>query len=149
MVQKETNVISISLPGVTVEEMDSAKSEMGYVSRSELVRDALREFMRKKASLEDMSGVVEGVMIILYDHDSDDRVSSVRHKHKGTIRSFMHSDMDIDHAPCCEAMMFSGEAEDVRRMFNELQAVKGVEEAYIFIATSEATVGFCQCSSHI
>jgi CopG family nickel-responsive transcriptional regulator len=129
-----TNVISISLPGRTVEAMEKAITEMGYVSRSELVRDALREFMRKKATLEDVEGNVEGVITILYGHDSDDRVSSVRHRHMGAIRSFMHSDFSIDHATCCEVMMFSGKASDVRQAFNELKAVKGVDEAYIFIA---------------
>jgi len=136
MKKNDTNVISISLPGRTVAEMDSARSEMGYVSRSELVRDALREFMRKKAALDDVSGKVEGVMTILYDHASDDRVSGVRHRHMGTIRSFMHSDFDIDRAACCEVMMFSGDVSDVRQAYNELKAVKGVDEAYIFIATS-------------
>ena len=136
MTDKGASVISISLPGRTVSEMDNARSEMGYVSRSELVRDALREFMRKKSVLDDMDGKVEGVMIILFDHGSDDRVSSVRHRHMGTIRSFMHSDFDMDHATCCEVMMFSGDASDVRQAHNELKAVKGVDEAYIFIATS-------------
>ena len=136
MTGKDTSVISISLPGRTVAEMDGARSEMGYVSRSELVRDALRDFMRKKAVLDEMSWKVEGAIMILYDHGSDDRVSDVRHRHMGTFRSFMHSDFDLGRATCCEVLMFSGDAGDVKQSFNELKAVKGVEEAHIFIATS-------------
>ncbi len=128
------SVVSISLPKQTVEAMENAIDEMGYASRSELVRDSLREFMREKATLDRVTGRIEGVVMILYEHSSDGKVGEVRHRYMGTFRSFMHSDFDIPDSPCCEVLIFSGDAEVVRKAFFELRSVKGVKEAHIFIA---------------
>jgi metal-responsive CopG/Arc/MetJ family transcriptional regulator len=44
----ELNIISICLPARVEKDMKTALSEMGYRSRSELVRDAVRGFLKEK-----------------------------------------------------------------------------------------------------
>ena len=65
---KDTEIISVSLPTSTAMEMDGLVGEMGYPSRSELVRDAVRALIKSKLDMESLEGTIEGVMIILYDH---------------------------------------------------------------------------------
>ncbi|MCI0497041.1 MAG: CopG family ribbon-helix-helix protein [Thermoplasmata archaeon] len=129
-----TSVISISLPTSTVAEMGAALEDMGFVSRSELVRDALREFMREKRSVERLDGKVQGVMVLLYHHDASGRVSDVRHRHREVFRSFTHSDFDSRAASCCEVLLFSGEAKEVTAAYFELKGVRGVLETHIYVA---------------
>ena len=132
---KNSEVISVSLQRKTVEVLKKAIVDMQYMSRSELVRDAVRAFLKEKQHIDKISGKVEGVIIILYNHDAGSQVSEARHKYIEMFRSFMHSDFDIETCSCCEVLMFSGEAQKLRSAFFELKSIKGVEEAHIFVAS--------------
>ena len=138
---KDTEIISISLPGTVAKEMDNLVDEMDYPSRSELVREAMRGFIRSKREMEGLDGTVEGVMILLYDHKAAKEVSDVRHANMHLFKSFMHTDFDEhscsvhDHAcKCCEVLLFSGDAEEVRSVYTRLRTTKHVEESLVFLA---------------
>jgi len=132
---KDLNIVSISLPDRIITDIENALSELGYMSRSELIRDAVREFLREKKKLEDVKGTVEGVITLLYNHDVASKVSEVRHRYLGIFRSFMHSDFNIDHCSCCEVLLFSGGASSVRKAYYELKSIKGVDETHIYVAS--------------
>ena len=138
---KGTEIISISLPETTAKEVDDLVEEMGYPSRSELVRDAVRALIKSKMDLERLDGTVEGVMILLYDHRASQDVSDVRHANMHLFRSFMHSDFDASSCEvdersckCCEVLLFSGPAEDLRAAHNRFRTIKHVEESLVFLA---------------
>jgi CopG family nickel-responsive transcriptional regulator len=133
--KNDLNIIAVSLPGKIATDMDSAVSKMGYMSRSELIRDAVREFLKDAGRLDEVTGNIQGVVTILYNHDSGQKISQVRHRYMGIFKSFMHSDFDIDDASCCEVLIYSGKAADVRKAFYELKSIKGVNEANIYIAS--------------
>jgi metal-responsive CopG/Arc/MetJ family transcriptional regulator len=136
---KDTEIISISLPEGIASDMDALVGEMGYPSRSELVRDALRALIKSKQDMDSLVGTVEGVLILLYDHRASQDVSDIRHANMGLFRSFIHSDFDdkscdTDACKCCEVLLFSGRAEDVRRVHNMFRTTKHVEESLVFLA---------------
>ena len=133
--KKDLNIISVSLPEKIATDMDGAVTKMGYMSRSELIRDAVREFLKDVNKIDDVKGTVEGVITILYNHDCGQKISEVRHKHMSIFRSFMHSDFDKDEASCCEVLVYSGSAVEVRKAYYELKSLKGVDEAQIYIAS--------------
>ena len=133
--KKDLNIISVSLPEKITKDLETAVSEMGYMSRSELVRDAVREFLKDNVEIEGAKGIIEGVVTLLYSHDYSTKISDVRHRYIKIFRSFMHSDFDIDDCSCCEVLIFSGPAKDVRKAYFELKSIKGVEEAHIYIAS--------------
>lgn len=138
---KDTEIISVSLPESTAREMDRLVADAGYPSRSELVRDAVRGLIQSKLELANLEGTVEGVMILLYDHKASREVSDIRHANMHLIKSFMHTDFD-DHScsvhekacKCCEVLMFSGDAQDVRRLHDAFRTTKHVEESLVFLA---------------
>jgi metal-responsive CopG/Arc/MetJ family transcriptional regulator len=117
------------------EAIRAAAADMGYRSRSELIRDALRAFLKEKACLDEHQGAIEGVITLLYEHDAAAVVSTVRHQHMHIFRSFMHSDFDATACSCCEVLMFSGDVVAVSTAYYQLKAIKGVEEAHIYVAS--------------
>ena len=138
---KGTEIISVSLPEATAKAVDRLVTEMGYPSRSELVRDAVRGLIRGRSELANQQGKVEGVLILLYDHKAAREVSEVRHAHMHLFKSFMHTNfsehtcnMHKDDNKCCEVLMFSGDAEEVSTVHNALRTTKHVEESLIFLA---------------
>jgi CopG family nickel-responsive transcriptional regulator len=128
-----TNIISLSLPEKMLAQMDLAAEDIGYTSRSELVRDAVRAFLREKAEVGKLEGHIDGIMLLVYHHDSAARVSEVRHRHMGVFRSFMHADFD-EGEDCCEVLMFCGDADKVGASYKQLSTLVGVKEARIFLA---------------
>ncbi len=138
---KDLEIVSVSLPLGTVKEMDRAVEEVGYPSRSELVRDAVKGLLRSKVELESEAGHIEGAIILLYDHEAEVAVSAIRHEHMEVFSSFMHSEITCRRGKagecprhCCEVLMFSGEAADVRAAHNRLKGTKHVTEMLVFIA---------------
>ncbi len=128
-----TRIVSLSLDDAMLKEIDAAADAIGYSSRSGLVRDAVRAFLREKAEASKFEGHINGVLMLVYDHGSAAQVSEVRHRHMSVFKSFMHADFDGGD-DCCEVLMFCGEADDVKRSYNQLSTLVGVKEARIFLA---------------
>ncbi|MDO9537623.1 MAG: CopG family ribbon-helix-helix protein [Thermoplasmata archaeon] len=126
-------VVSLSLPMSILGDIDKAAKEIGYQSRSELVRDAVRSFLRERSETAKLEGHINGVLMLVYDHDSAAQVSEIRHRHMGVFKSFMHVDFD-EGTDCCEVLMFCGDAEKVKDSHNQLSSIVGVKEARIFLA---------------
>lgn len=138
---KDLEIVSVSLPQGTVKDVDRAVADIGYPSRSELVRDAIRGLLKSKSELDSLGGHIEGVIILIYDHGASKQVSDVRHEHMDIFMSFMHSDLrgrapsgGGDGHKCCEVLMFSGDATEVREAYNQLRSVKSVEDATLYVA---------------
>ena len=138
---KGTEIISVSLPEATAREVDRMVAEKGYPSRSELVREAVRGLITADRRLADVEGDVDGVMILLYDHKASRDVSDIRHDNMHLIKSFIHTDFSEhscsvhDNAcKCCEVLLFTGDAKEVRRVHDAFRTTKHVEESRIFLA---------------
>jgi len=132
--KSDLEIISISLTKDILHELDRMGDRAGYTSRSEIVRDSIRTFLKSKEEIDKVEGRVEGVLLLLYDHKAGHTVSEVRHRHMEVFRSFMHCDFVEKESKCCEVLMFSGEADKVREAHQSLQAIKHVEDARLFMA---------------
>ena len=138
---KDTEIISISLPKSTAREVDRLVDEMGYPSRSELVRDAVRGLIKERLELARLEGPIDGVMILLYDNKAARDVSDIRHSSMHLFKSFMHTDF-ADHTcsvhdgacKCCEILLFSGDAGAIREVHNRFRTTKHVEESMVYLA---------------
>jgi len=131
---KDIEILSFSLPKKIVSEIDELSQEVGYTTRSELIRDALRSFIRSKSDIEKIKGKVEGVIVLLYQHSADNKVSELRHKHMDVIKSFMHSDFRERASKCCDILIFNADAKRVRKILYEFEAITKVEAVQLFIA---------------
>lgn len=127
-------VMSFSLPAELVGRLDSLTDDIGYSTRSELIRDGVRLLLKSHEKLEALKGEVEGVIIIIYDHSAETKVSGLRHRFTEVVRSYTHCDFDIKSHRCCEILVFKGEAGTVRRVVGGLQAIKNVDEVQVFLA---------------
>jgi CopG family nickel-responsive transcriptional regulator len=131
---KDIEILSFSLPKKIVTEIDELSQDVGYTTRSELIRDALRSFIRSKSDIDKIKGKVEGVIVLLYQHSADHKVSELRHKHMDVIKSFMHSDFRERASKCCDVLIFNADAERVRKILYDFEAITNVEAVQLFIA---------------
>lgn len=125
---KDGTILSFSIEKELHNELDILMKKMGYSNRSEMMRDAIRSFIEKNESMENLKGILEGIIVTRYRHKTEHEVHSTFHGWPDIIRSFLHVDFEDKHNRCCDIVIFKGDTEDVRSMMKELQSTVGVED---------------------
>jgi CopG family nickel-responsive transcriptional regulator len=127
--EKETVRFTVSLSGDLLEELDRKMVGGGYASRSELVRDLIRERMVAH-KWEDARRKVVGVLTIAYDHhqkDLTEKVVEVQHRHYVNILCATH--VHLDHDNCLEVIIIRGRPPAIEKVGLEIGGIRGVRFA--------------------
>ncbi len=117
---------SVSLPRTLLEHLDREVIGKGYASRSEFVRDFIRERMVEEswASGEEQ---VAGVLTIIYDHHQrglSQQIIDIQHHDKAEVLCATH--VHLDHNNCLETIIIRGRPADVEQVAIEIGGLKGV-----------------------
>jgi CopG family nickel-responsive transcriptional regulator len=126
---EETVRFTVSLPASLLDEMDARMVSRGYASRSELVRDLIRDRLGEErwATGEEE---VNGVLTILYDHHRrglTGRIVDAQHSHLVNVLCSTH--VHVSHHLCLEAIILKGRPAEIQRMALKIGGLKGVQSA--------------------
>ncbi len=116
----------VSLPEGLLEELDSRVIKKGYSSRSELVRDLIRDLLSQERWEENKE--VIGVLSLIYDHHDKElvyRLLDLQHKHQVNVLCSTH--VHIDHHNCLEVIILKGMAEELQTLTNSIGGLRGVK----------------------
>lgn len=125
----ETVRFTVSLPRALLGNLDRQMIARGYASRSEFVRDLVRERLIQE-KWEEGGGEVVGVLTIGYDHhqrDLPDRIMRLQHKAYVHILCTTHVHLDSDD--CLEAIFIRGKPAQVEKLSTEISGLRGVKFA--------------------
>ena len=121
--------VGVTFPPELLKELDETIEEMGYESRSKAIQDAVSSFITEQRLLHKEKGTKAGVLVMVYDHDvkglEDDLIES-QHHHRNIINAVLH--VHLSDKECLEAVAVKGEAEDIRKLAQELATRKGVKQ---------------------
>ncbi|MBW9220995.1 nickel-responsive transcriptional regulator NikR [Methanothermococcus sp. SCGC AD-155-M21] len=126
--------ISISLPTKLLGEFDEVISERGYASRSEAIRDAIRDYIIKHKWIHSLEGERAGTITIIYDHHASElmkKLTEIQHKNGDLIVAALHMHLDNDH--CMEVVLVKGEAKRIRELTDKLTSQKGVKQVKLTV----------------
>ena len=126
--EQELMRIGVSLPDNLLTRFDEILGKRGYSSRSEGIRDAIRSYIRYYEWSNEVAGDRIGVISLTYDHEQHGLIESladIQHQHLDVIRSSMH--FHADKKTCLEMIALQGDAEDIKKVAEDLMALKGVE----------------------
>ena len=101
--------ISISLPTKLLNEFDEIIAERGYASRSEAIRDAIRDYIIKHKWIHSLEGERAGTINVIYDHhmsDVTEKLTEIQHDYAEIIVATLHVHLDHDH--CMEVILVEG-----------------------------------------
>jgi CopG family nickel-responsive transcriptional regulator len=132
--------------GVSCEEdllahFDRIIGDKGYPSRSEAIRDMIRDLINK-GSAKVKGGLVIGTLTIVYDHEAagvTQRLLDLQHHHHAEVSSTLHIHMD-EHK-CMEVLVLRGENEDVRHLADHIRSIKDVYFGELVIAGTSTERG--------
>jgi CopG family nickel-responsive transcriptional regulator len=125
----DTIRFSVSLPRPLLDELDRRVVGKGYASRSELVRDLIRERLVEE-TWERGDQEVAGVLTIVYDHHQralTQHILDVQHQEYVHVVATTH--VHIDHDNCLETIILRGLPAEIERLSLEIAGLKGVRFA--------------------
>jgi len=128
---------SVSLEGDLLEQFDRYCAKHQFATRSEAVRQLLREKLTTEAWQSD-SQEVAGTLTLVYDHHRGqlrDQLVKVQHDHTGLIVATLHA--HLTHHLCLEAIVLKGPAGELRQIASKLSGLKGIYRGELVMASAD------------
>ena len=125
---EDTIRFSVSLPAGLLEELDRRVTSRGYPSRSELVRDMIRERLVEDAW--QAGEEVAGVLAIVYDHHQRELAQKlIDIQHDEHVHVLCSTHVHLDHHNCLETIILEGHPPEIEHIAAEIGGLKGVKFA--------------------
>jgi CopG family nickel-responsive transcriptional regulator len=128
--------VSISLEQELAEQLDRLQRDTKYTTRSELVRDLIRQRLVEQ-QWADNREVVVGTITLVYDHHARqlaDKLVDIQHDHHDDILATTH--VHLTHDLCAEMIMVRGPAQSARQLADALGQQRGVLHATLAMSTT-------------
>jgi CopG family transcriptional regulator, nickel-responsive regulator len=138
--------ITITIDDDLLGAVDTLMVRRGYGSRSEAMRDIIREMVDRERLAEPAADCI-GALTFVYDHDTRDlarRITSAHHDRHDLSIASMH--VHLNHESCLEVSVLRGALAEVRGFADAVASQRGVRSAQLHliparIATEEHTHG--------
>lgn len=115
---------------------DNLLRRMGYGSRSEAIRDTIRERLVEQEWQEADRETV-GTITIVYSHEGRELtriLTSLQHQHHKQIVSTMH--IHLDEHNCLEVLVVRGRSKEIKGIAEKLISTKGVKHGKLTTTTT-------------
>jgi CopG family nickel-responsive transcriptional regulator len=135
----ELTRISISLENALLDAFDQRNAAKGYATRSEAIRDLIRDRLIREEA-EQAAGEQVAVVTLVYDHHARElaaRLIDKQHHHHDVVISSLHVHLGERH--CLEVSVLRGAAAEVRHLGEDLLATKGVLHGEITYTSGEGS----------
>lgn len=130
----------VSLEDRLLDTFDQHIGRRGYTSRSEALRDLIRQELVRQEWEEDQE--VAGAITFVYDHHHrglSSRLTDLQHDHQDIIISSQH--IHLDHHNCLEIVAVRGRASEVQALAHALRSVKGVRHGTLSMSSTGRAIG--------
>ena len=131
--------ITITIDDELLATVDALVEKRGYPSRSEAIRELLREAAKQDHAAEGQALCV-ATLTYVYDHsirDLPQRIIAAQHDHHelGIATTHVH----FDHDSCLEVSILRGRADAIQRLADSLTAQRGVRHANLHMIPAKLT----------
>ncbi len=126
----------VSMEDELLRRFDALIDERRYASRSEAIRDLVRQELVKEEWSEPDTEVV-GTVSLVYEHhvhDLSDRLAELQHQYHDLIICNTHVHMDAHN--CLEVIIVRGPNRRVRTIANTLISTRGVKHGQLVSTTT-------------
>jgi CopG family nickel-responsive transcriptional regulator len=129
--------ISISLETALLDAFDGFRKAKGYETRSEAIRDLIRDRLIKEEG-QNPAGEQVAVVTLVYDHHARELATKLidkQHHHHELVVSSLHVHLGARH--CLEVSVLRGPVAKVRHLGDELLATRGVLHGEMIFTSGE------------
>mgnify|MGYP000843854336 FL=1 len=140
-----SQIISFSADKAFSESLEGLIEKSGYQNRSKFLRDAAVHYadVQQRGDIVNMSNdeVVEGHLIIYYQHGIEHKLMEIRHSHSLEITAYSHSCLNHSHT-CVDIIHAIGTAAQYRETIEQLQNIPNVDKVTV-VSAPLRTEGCC------
>lgn len=140
-----SKIISFSVDDDFASGLDKLMDDSGYQNRSRFMRDAAAAFadMKRRGELTDMDEdeVVEGHLVVYYQHEAEGKLLDIRHSNKLNVTSYNHSCLAHSHT-CVDVLHAIGTAASFRNTIEMLQNTANIDKV-TFVSAPFREDGCC------
>jgi len=118
--------IGVSLEPNLLEAFDEDITKKGYSSRSEALRDLVRDSLAENEWKNDDDWMV-GIVVMVYDHTASavgDKLTDMQHAHHNLMKTSVH--IHLDDTKCMEILICEDRLSNLKEFASEITSVKGV-----------------------
>lgn len=131
----------VSIEQDLLENYDRLIAGRGYATRSEALRDLIREALIQQKIDADSATQVLGSLTLVYDHHAGNlmhEMTHIQHRFHELILSVMH--LHVSHDDCMEVIALRGAAAEVVKLANGLISLKGIKNGKLFLTLPSSTI---------
>ncbi len=132
----KTSRFGVSLAEELLREFDRLIDRKGYASRSEAIRDLLRDYLAEEA-WKAGRGPAVGTVTLVYDHhvpDLQEKLTDIQHEHAGVVVSTLH--VHLERHRCLEVLVVRGKASEIRALADHLIGARGVKHGKLTLVAA-------------
>ena len=133
---KEIIRFGVSIQSHLLKKFDRTIRKKGYTNRSKAIRDLIRKNIIYE-NTEKPSSVIIATLTIIYDHhirNLTNKLLDIQHAHHDEILTTTH--IHINPAICLEVLVLRGKAGRIKKLADNIKAVKGVINGELTITKS-------------
>ncbi len=128
---------SVSVEDELLEQFDRFCREEQFATRSEAVRQLIRDTLTRRAWSTDAHEVA-GTLTLVYDHHRGqlrDKLLAVQHDHNEHIVATLHA--HLTHDLCLEVIVLRGPAATLQKIASQLKGLKGIFKGELVMASAQ------------
>jgi CopG family nickel-responsive transcriptional regulator len=134
--------ITLSVDDELLKVLDRHMKKRRYTSRSEALRDILRDVQARQRLDERNGGFCIATLAYVYDHETRDlarRLTQAQHKHHDLQVATLH--VHLDHEACLEVSVLRGPAAAVRALADDTVSQRGVRHGQLHVVPARQVRG--------
>jgi CopG family nickel-responsive transcriptional regulator len=106
--------------------------EKGFVSRSEIARQALRLYLTEDLKIEEVEGEAIATITLIYKENADRRrLLEAQHVYGGLVSTFLHT--HLHKGFCLEVIILKGQAALIRKFLDNLRQNEQIAQIKISV----------------
>jgi CopG family nickel-responsive transcriptional regulator len=132
--------ITLSIDDDLAATLDRHVRRHGYASRSEALRDILRDVQARESARSGSASdaFCVATLAYVYDHETralGQRLTQAQHRHHDLQVATMH--VHLDHDSCLEVAILRGPAAELRALADETTSQRGVRHGQLHLIPAE------------
>lgn len=131
----------VSIEQDLLENYDRLIAERGYATRSEALRDLIREaLIQQKIEMNSETHAL-GSLTLVYDHHASNllqEMAQIQHNFHELILSVMH--LHVNHNDCLEVIALRGVVAEIVALANGLLSLKGIKHGKLFLTLPSSVI---------
>ncbi|MEO2240816.1 MAG: nickel-responsive transcriptional regulator NikR [Euryarchaeota archaeon] len=136
--RSEENLVrtSVTVPEGLLERVNELIASGYFASRSEIFRQALREYLQRIEWTDRLKGEYYGVLSYVYRHErAEPELVKVQHDFADVIITTLH--VHVSDEKCLEILLMKGPGERIAEVAKRIRGIKGVEQARLTVVSTE------------